>query len=200
MENQFDREQPSLEQANVLNATEDKSADSGAGSLGYGKFKSAEALYEGYKALEAEFTRKSQKLSELEKEKAEQATQSQQNADSELASFLSSREEAKAYAGKITEMAQASQGKMDYESLLAKAMVDSLAEGQNKLENPIIKKYVLEDEQLAQSVILSYMKKLSQGQPPYTISGDKGEKVAGSVPATPKSLSEAKKMVEDLFS
>ena len=39
----------------------------------YGKFKSAEALLEAYLNLEAEFTRRSQKLKELEESKASEA-------------------------------------------------------------------------------------------------------------------------------
>ena len=82
--------QPFTEQANVLNLTEEESADSCEGSSNvdteeksFGKFKSSEALLEAYNSLQAEFTKKCQRLSELEKEKTNE--QSQEKQDSAVA-------------------------------------------------------------------------------------------------------------------
>lgn len=61
-------EQPSLEKANVSEQIENiyQGTDTTDGST-YGKFKDATSLLEAYQSLEKEFTRKSQKLSELQK-------------------------------------------------------------------------------------------------------------------------------------
>ena len=67
------REQPTMEPANVINITEEESAVSEVGSQGtYGKFKSAEKLLEAYNNLESEFTKKCQLLSELQKDKRQE--------------------------------------------------------------------------------------------------------------------------------
>ena len=79
-------------------------------------------------------------------------------------------------------------------------MLENLASGGSKLDNPIVKKYVVQDDELRNYVIETYMQNLKQNQPPYLISGDKGEKVTGQKPATPMSLKDAKKMVEEMFS
>lgn len=202
MEEVTNREQLSPEQANVSGETVIESVDSGDGSLkdsGLGKFKSPEALYEAYKALEAEFTRKSQKLSELEKDKTEKTTVSEEKIDNELSLFLSKRSEAAPYATELKNLSMAQGGRVDFDDMLSKLLIDKLASGQSKMDNPIIKKYVFQDEELKNHVIESYMRELKQGQPPHVISGDRGEKVTGQKPVTPKSLAEAKKMVEDLF-
>lgn len=203
MEEEIKEEQPVIEQANVADETSDKSAASLTGSSpekGFGKFKSAEALLEAYKALEAEFTRKSQQLSELEKEKAEAATVNEQKVEDELNTFLSKNSDAKPYADQLKAKSLAEGGRVDFDNIYAGVMVENLASGGSKLDNPIVKKYVVQDDELRNYVIETYMQNLKQNQPPYLISGDKGEKVTGQKPATPMSLKDAKKMVEEMFS
>lgn len=203
MEEEIKEEQPVMEQANVSGETIDKSADSLTGSSqenGVGKFKSAEALLEAYKALEAEFTRKSQRLSELEKEKAQSATVNEQKVEDELNSFLSKNSEAVPYAEQLKARSLAEGGRVDFENIFASVAVANLAGGGSKLDNPIIKKYVVQDDELRNYVLEKYMKDLKNNQPPYLISGDKGEKVTEQKPVTPSSLADAKRMVEEMFS
>lgn len=203
MEEKIKEEQPVMEQANVSGETIDKSADSLTGSSqenGVGKFKSAEALLEAYKALEAEFTRKSQRLSELEKEKAQSATVDEQKVEDELNSFLSKNSEAVPYAEQLKAKSLAEGGRVDFENIFASVAVANLAGGGSKLDNPIIKKYVVQDDELRNYVLEKYMKDLKNNKPPYLISGDKGEKVTEQKPVTPSSLADAKRMVEEMFS
>lgn len=202
MQEEIVKEQPSLEQANAENSALQESAASQEGSLkqeGFGKFKSASALLDAYKALEAEFTRKSQRLSELEKN-LEQATPDEQNIDSELASFLSTHSDAAPYAQKLKDLSLQGGGKINFEQLWAKCLIDELGSEQSKLENPIIKQYVINDEELKKYVIENYMKNLNAKKPPLLISGESGEKVTGQKPVTPTSLKDAKKLVEQMFS
>lgn len=203
MEEEIKEEQPVMEQANVSGETIDKSADSLAGSSkenGIGKFKSAEALLEAYKALEAEFTRKSQRLSELEKEKAQSAIVDEKKVEDELNSFLSKNSEAAPYAEQLKAKSLAEGGRIDFENIFASVVIANLAGGGSKLDNPIIKKYVVQDDELRNYVIETYMKDLKNNQPPYLISGERGEKVTEQKPVTPTSLAEAKRMVEEMFS
>lgn len=196
-------EQPAAEPAEALNQA-DESVESAAGSSnengGLGKFKTPEALYQAYKALEAEFTRKSQRLSELEKDKTEKATVDEKRVDDELSLFLSKRSEASPYADKLKNKSMQEGGRVDFEDMLAAILLENLETGASKLDNPIITKYVFQDEELKNHVIENYMKELKTGMPPFVISGDKGEKVTGQKPATPASLAEAKKLVEEMFS
>lgn len=199
-------EQPQDEQTNATHEAIEESAGSDeSGSHEnkgeFGKFKSAEALLSAYNSLQAEFTRKSQRLSEIEKEKTQATTTfSEQDVESELNAFLSENSEAKPFADELKEMALTQQAKPEFDKLFASLAVSKLASGQSKKDNPIIKKYVFQDEELKNFVIENYMKQLNEKKPPIVISSDIGERATGQTPASPKSLAEAKKMVEDMFS
>ncbi len=116
------REQPVVSQANVSSETNDFGAESDAGSQNnearqtlapeqseFGKFKSAQALLQAYNNLEAEFTKKCQKLSQLEKDKTD-APQSQIDIDGELGKFLSQNGEAAAFSEEIKELISSNKG------------------------------------------------------------------------------------------
>ncbi len=203
MQEEIIEEQPNSEQANVSEEASVLSAASEPGSSNdadFGKFKSAEALLDAYKALEAEFTRKSQRLSQLEKEKTEQANIDEEKIGDELAKFLLKNAEASPYAEKLKQLSVQGGGKTNFDELWAKVMVEELGSDKSKLDNPIVKKYVIQDEELKKYVIQNYMRELNSKNPPLIISGDGGEKVTGQKPVTPKSLKDAKKLVEEMFS
>ncbi len=202
MDNEKIGEQPTVEQANAPVEAIDNGAGGQSGSpSGFGKFKSAEALLAAYNALEAEFTRKSQRLSEIEKEQAQTTTALNENeVESELQAFLSDNGEAAPYADELKQMALQQNGKPEFEKLYQSLALAKLASGQSKEDNPIIKKYVFQDEQLKKLVVENYMKQLSDQKPPIVISSDVGESVTGQKPATPSSLADAKKLVEKMFS
>ena len=66
-----EREQPKSEPATALNAADENSAVSEIGSqeIDLGKFKNTKALLDAYNNLQAEFTKKSQQLSQLKQDK-----------------------------------------------------------------------------------------------------------------------------------
>ncbi len=204
MANELIGEQPIEEQANAPVEASEESAVSEEGSpkqSEFGKFKSAEALLAAYNSLEAEFTRKSQRLSEIEKEQA-QSTNAIDPAviENELNVFLSKNSEAVPYADELKEMALKQNGKPEFEQLYQSLALTKLASGYSKQDNPIIKKYVFQDEELKKMVVENYMKQLSNQKTPIVINSEMGEKVAGQKPATPNSLADAKGLVEKLFS
>ncbi|MDE6583283.1 MAG: hypothetical protein K2K31_01370, partial [Clostridia bacterium] len=65
-----------------------------------GKFKSVEDLYNAYNNLQSEFTRKCQRLSELEKDKTVSIT-AEEKLDADFKQFLLDNQEAFAYADEI---------------------------------------------------------------------------------------------------
>lgn len=199
------REQPQLEQTNATVKAESTSVDSECGSQKtnseFGKFKSAEALLAAYNSLEAEFTRKSQRLSELEKEKAVATTVPDVSVvESELQKFLLNNADAVPFADELKSLALQHNGKPEFDVLYKNLALTKLESGQSKKDNPIIKKYVFQDEELKNLVVENYMKELNNQKPPIVINSDLGEKVAGQKPATPQTLREAKILVEKMFS
>ncbi len=159
----------------------------------YGKFKSLEALLSAYTNLEAEFTKKCQRLSQLEKEKTGEG-----DIDEKLSQFLSKNEEAGSYAEELKEIVSTEAETGEFDSALAKIVLNRVA--QNKVDDPMVNRYILSSDELKNKVIENYLNALKEQKPPVVISSQKGERVSSTMPDTPTSLSEAKKVVEKMFS
>lgn len=167
-----------------------------------GKFKSVDDLFEAYNNLQAEFTRKSQRLSELEKDKMSKS--SQDNViENKFQTFLSKNQEAVVYADEIKSRAMQSESlKNDdacFDIVWAEMLYEKLS-GPNKAKEPIVQNLVLKDEELKNLVIENYMKQLQEQKTPVIMSSNSGERVTKTVAPKPDSFEQAKKIVLDLLS
>ena len=167
-----------------------------------GKFKSVDDLFEAYNNLQAEFTRKSQRLSELEKDKMFET--SQDNViENKFQTFLSKNQEAAVYADEIKSRAMQSESlKNDdacFDIVWAEMLYEKLS-GPNKAKEPIVQNLVLKDEELKNLVIENYMKQLQEQKTPVIMSSNSGERVTKTVAPKPDSFEQAKKIVLDLLS
>lgn len=167
-----------------------------------GKFKSVDDLFEAYNNLQAEFTRKSQRLSELEKDKMSET--SQDNViENKFQTFLSKNQEAAVYADEIKSRAMQSESlKNDdacFDIVWAEMLYEKLS-GPNKAKEPIVQNLVLKDEELKNLVIENYMKQLQEQKTPVIMSSNSGERVTKTVTQKPDSFEQAKKIVLDLLS
>ena len=183
------REQPLEEPANALNVANEESAVSENGSLEqrqeessdnlnsqsdnfekesqtFGKFKNAEALLEAYNNLQSEFTKKCQRLSELEKDKTEKATQ-EQNTESllenNLNQFLSKNAEAKDYAEELKQKIsiQGDYSENAFQNVWAGIVLDHI-KSKACVQDKIVDKYVLSDENVKNIVIQNYLNSLKE--------------------------------------
>lgn len=167
-----------------------------------GKFKSVDDLFEAYNNLQAEFTRKSQRLSELEKDKMSKS--SQDNViENKFQTFLSKNQEAVVYADEIKSRAMQSESlKNDdacFDIVWAEMLYEKLS-SPNKAKEPIVQNLVLKDEELKNLVIENYMKQLQEQKTPVIMSSNSGERVTKTVAPKPDSFEQAKKIVLDLLS
>lgn len=198
------REQPQQNPANVSNETSGDCAESDAGSLTsvqeepkYGKFQNLEELLKAYNNLEAEFTKKCQRLSVLEKEKTEETESLNQGFDE----FLSQNDEAKEFSEEIKNYVQSdlNRSRNPFETAWAKVVIQHLSDSK-QLDDPIVNRYVLNNDTIKTKIVENYLHALSEQKTPITISSHKGERVSGVVSDTPKTLNEARKLVEKMFS
>lgn len=177
-----------------------------------GKFKSVQALMDAYKNLQSEFTKKCQALSQYEKDKTKPAEEEQNNGEVDkstrvesglsqeaLGMFLSSNDEAKNYVEEIKANFSNSETQNPYEVAWAKVVLSHLRED-DKISDPLINQYVLSDENVKNMIIQNYLNDLSKSKPPVTISSRLGDRVSGVAPDRPKTLAEAKKLVDKMFS
>lgn len=215
MEEEKIGEQPVLDESNVQSEIV-KSEDEGTtldslnetGSLG--KFKDAESLLNAYNSLQAEFTRKCQKLSDVTKELEENKSQvaesepvyASKNWRENVSNFLAKNSEAQKYSGEIAteilndEKLQSSPNALElaWARVMQKNYVEpaKLANDQN-----FINEQILSRNEIKMQVLEEYFKNLQKQKNPPVISGS-GE-VAVAKTSAPTNMAEAKQMVEKIF-
>ncbi len=217
------REQPFMEPANASGEAVENSAVSEEGSLNnltdesltqgvdkeespmpaenYGKFKSLQALVDAYNSLQASFTQKCQRLSQLEKDKtSEKPTENQLDIEQGLNEFLSKNAEAKNYADEIKSQVL-SQGETStnvFENAWNKVILNHVKSA-SKAKDELVDKYVLSDENVRNKIIEDYINSLNNAQAPIVITSGQGQRVAEAVSSSPTTLSDAKKAMERMF-
>ena len=242
------REQPTIEPATTLDKVNENRAVSDVGSQDLGKFKSPQALLEAYNNLQAEFTRKSQLLKSLQKDKIDSDKQQiqenfekreensiknqenlqeikeieeieektiekenealSQNSDEQIgddqeyeekfSQFLLERPEAEKYADEIKSYLESNLNNDPFENALANVILSHIKT--KKIGDPIIDEYVLSNEQVKNKIIENYLSELANQKPPVVMSSQGGERVSGVLPDSPKTLAEAKRIVNNMFS
>lgn len=228
---ELQREQPLEEPANVSSETMEESAASVNGSLNttageeflnidnfedkeqtpsideyknqenLGKFKSVQALLDAYNNLQVSYTKKCQRLSELEKEKTDCIDEEKNNSlEENLNLFLSKNAEAKGFAQEIKNKLNNS-SKTDISTIEGVWNQIVLEHIKNPFEGGdfIVDKYVLENQNVREKIIQDYINSLNKTLVPKVISSGQGQRVSDISSGTPQSLSEAKKMMERMF-
>lgn len=143
--NEIIMEQPTEEQVNITEVKDNEEVTPISSNGSIGKFKDTESLLVAYNNLQAEFTRKCQKLSELENVKPTQTQEELLKNDRTLAEFVSSNQE------------------------------------------------------LKDALLKSYLEELQRNQSPKVISSLAGSGIPLKTPPKPKSLEEAKEIVNTMF-
>lgn len=193
MEEEIVREQPELEEEN-----ENLIAQS-EGSLG--KFKDAESLLKAYNNLQAEFTKKCQKLSALENEKNKTIFY-EEDWNKRVANFLEKNPEAKKYSKEISEKIlnspelKSSENALElaWSSIAMKSYVEPEKLASDKT---FLNSYIFNNEEIKKQVLENYLKEIKTAPP--VISGSRGAKLSSKEEYTPKNLNDAKKIVEKFF-
>ncbi len=189
-------EQPELESEEncTLNSADcaDNISESQDGSM-LGKFKDAKSLLNAYNNLEAEFTRKSQKLAEFQKKSEENANFS---AYENLDEFLKSTTDSDKYKKDITEILTNNTeisnlpNKYQVALLIAKEAERRSADTLNNQE--FLDKNILSNEQIKQKIITEYLSNLNNiSNVPKVISGNSNNIYFSPNENKPKTLQEA---------
>lgn len=171
---------------------EKNESENQVGSI-YGKFKDAKNLLDAYNALQSEFTRKSQKLSEIQKKYEENAVFVNNN--EELDEVLKSCTDKDKYKKEIEEMLAKNEKisslpnsyRVAFETI--KEVENKLAENLNSQE--FYDKYISKNEEIKTKIIDEYLSKLNNiSVAPKIISGNTAG-VHFSPTAKPKTMKEA---------
>lgn len=159
----------------------------------YGKFKTPEELLHAYGELEREFTRRSQRLKELESASAE-PFKSEEDWKAAVDKFFTETPSAKAFAKDIAnEIIEHPELKRDKNCLsiaLTRTLVNKFRTPEQLIEDgQFLNDYVLKSQRIKDAVIANYLQELRDGEPPLTLGGG-GMQFATS-PKMPKTIEEA---------
>ncbi len=179
------------------------------GSLG--KFKDTTSLLSAYNSLQAEFTKKCQKLSEITKQLNDNQTLNKEesmpvfadaNWQENVSNFLSKNTEAQKYSGEIANEILMDKNLQSSPNALelawARVLQKNYAEPE-KLSNDqnFINERILSRDDVKKQVLEEYFKNLQNVKTPPVITSDGS--VASIVEKKPTTMQEAKLAVEKLF-
>lgn len=189
-------EQPVLEAEETLNFEEENAKQTDSENLNgsiYGKFKDAKNLLEAYNSLQGEFTRKSQKLAEIQKKYDEIAAFSKQ--EEGLGDILSAESDSDKYKKEIEEMLAKKENisslpnKYRVAFEMIKETESRLAESLNSQE--FYDKYISKNDEIKNKIISEYLSKLNNiSAPPKILSGN-SSRVYFCPSEKPKTVKEA---------
>lgn len=180
------------------------------GSKKFGKFENADDLFSAYKNLEAEFTKKSQKLAELEKQKNADNTGEENTVPAyekddwfkTVHEFYENNPKAKGFEKEISEIILS-----DKQIACAKSPLDEAwqliksekfrTEDELASDNEFLNKYVLNNPFVQESVLKTYLETIEKA--PALISSSKGKQINIAIKEKPRNLEEARTQVENLF-
>jgi hypothetical protein len=206
-------EQPVQAEVHAVNTEVDKGTEMPTGSP-LGKFKDSAKLLDAYNELQSEFTRKCQKLSDVEKKLQEVldengSRENEANTKDEFAwknkinEFLQSHNKASGLMEEIAnEMAENKDGDVgvdELEKAYAKVIERKyIPESELAMNEEFLNKYIYSNDQIKNKIINEYVSTLQNNKNPITITNDGFSR---GVATSNKfgSLEEARRYVENMF-
>ena len=142
-----------------------------------GKFKNPQELLSAYGELEKEFTRKSQRLKELESGASENCELSEEKWKEAADKFFEKTPTAKPFAreiaSKIMEEPSLKNDKDCFNVALTKVLLDKFRTPEQLMQDgQFLNDYVLSSDKVKSAVIEEYLRTLRAGQPPKTLADD----------------------------
>lgn len=192
-------EQPNFEPENIIDS-ENNETETQNGSI-FGKFKNANNLLSAYNSLQAEFTRKSQKLSEFQKKLDDFANFKQyENIDD----FINDTTDSDKYKKEITEILvndneiNSLPNKYQVAFKIIKESNNKLAENLNNQE--FLDKYIYSNESIKNKIIEDYLSNLNNvSTTPKIVSGVNSNIHFSPNPNSPKTIKEAGEILSKML-
>mgnify|MGYP006886388765 CR=1 FL=1 len=169
-------------QINEISDGERNASESGRGKKekeeqNLGKFKNPQELLRAYGELEKEFTRKSQRLKELESVASENCEFSEEKWKEAADKFFEKTPTAKPFvreiASKIMEEPSLKNDNNCFNVALTKVLLDKFRTPEQLMQDgQFLNDYVLSSDKVKSAVIEEYLRTIRAGQPPKTLADD----------------------------
>ena len=169
------------------------------GSNEYGKFKDAESLLKAYNNLEAEFTKKSQRLASLEQEnEIREKSESRRNQiEKKVDDFVTKFDAVKPFTNTLKENLTKD------ENLSIEELAISLLSNNYKAPTDYIKdeeflnNYIYNNQEIADKIIKDYLTKLTQDSP-IKVEGSM-RSISLTPPSVPTTIEEAGRLAKNII-
>lgn len=158
----------------------------------FGKFKNPSELYKAYRELEREFTKRSQKLKQLESEQGGFASEEQwrEAVDKFFNETPSAKSFAKEIACKIMEEPQLKNDRNCLSVALTRVLLDKFKSPEELMQDgQFLEKYVFGSKDVKDRIVSEYLSSVRNGQPPIILVENGTQCVAPSL--KPRTIQEA---------
>ena len=169
------------------------------GSKEFGKFNSAESLLKAYNSLEAEFTKKSQKLAHLESENVKTQNEINKKAEQErkVEEFVSKFEIVKPFTSALKESLQKSENlDIKEEAIRLISSTYKTAESYSQDEE-FLNNYIFSNQEIKDRIVKDYLSKITQSSPIKVNGGTSS--ISLTPPKVPKTIKEAGNLAKSII-
>lgn len=180
--------------------------DGEGASSHYGKFKDADSLFKAYNELQSEFTRKCQRLSELETKAQDNVANATPRVEEEswqtqVDDFIKNHKHAKLYSKDISREllndASLKNNKHGLEIAYSKVLEAKHRSNEDIInDEAFLQDYVLNNENIKKQIINNYLNSINKAP---TVLGNGASMVAFAPFQAPTNLEDAKSIVEDML-
>lgn len=167
------------------------------GSKNFGKFKDAESLLKAYNSLEAEFTKKSQKLATLETENEKIQTEQNKIAEQEkrVEEFVSKFEIAKPFSSALKESLANGENLQDKAIELISKSYKTAEFYAN--DDEFLNNYIFSNQEIKDKIVKDYLSRITQNSPIKVENG--GGAISLTPPKMPTTIQEAGKLAKSII-
>lgn len=165
----------------------------------FGKFKDAESLLKAYNSLESEFTKKSQRLAQLEgeKEKTEQEVAKKAELEKRVEEFVTKFEAVKPFSGALKEtLANVEGANLEEEALRLLANNYKSAESYAN-DSEFLNNYIFSNQEIKDRIVKDYLSNIAQNSP-IKVEGGKGS-ISLTPPKQPTTIQEAGRLAKSII-
>lgn len=167
-------------------------------NVNFGKFKDAESLIKAYSNLEAEFTKKSQKLALLENEfnKEKQEQEKLAKLDKRVEDFVTKFEAVKPFSGALKESLLKDDAVLEEEAI--KILTNNYKKPEDYInDSEFLNNYIFSNNEIKDKIVKDYLSNLTQNSP---IKVDKsGSSITLTPPKQPTTIQEAGKLAKSII-
>lgn len=179
---------------------EDNVSQNVKGSINLGKFKDAESLLKAYNSLQAEFTKKSQRLSELENSNTEFTREEKIN--QALKELEQNHNIAHKFSQEIKQAVKDVESE-DYKQIVQNELLKNLAQNYKSAteyveDEQFLNSYIYNNQTIRENIIRDYLANLTNTAPARVVSNISSS-IPVSPPNTPSTIKEAGKLAKNII-